>query len=360
MTSSLQESQSSLKFHKDSKEVLALTVENLNEIIEMKDMDAQSVWSKLPVVVAALKRLDEETLKLRRERLDSETEKKNLNRTIDYLREDNEERLEDISTLRAEVEKLSIAHNRMELLKEISRIELNDTKSSYDNLTLQYQESVKKLEIIQKEKEELTASINELKAQIEMQNKVTAEAEIVLLKLPAAVRALKRLDEENVLFRSTTESEKEDLNKVIVELKVSLEAKDANRSKEVNSLKEALELSAKGHQDCELTLERVNSNKVSSISSFANTFKETKNNSNSTSNSSLNIYNKGGCSNGTSNNTSTSNSNNSSSNNLNNFHCNNRLSNTTTLNTMSPKASQKANIVQDIDSKNMKKKCWLK
>ena len=43
MTSSLQESQSSLKFHKDSKEVLALTVENLNEIIEMKDMDAQSV-----------------------------------------------------------------------------------------------------------------------------------------------------------------------------------------------------------------------------------------------------------------------------------------------------------------------------
>ena len=48
MTSSLQESQSSLKFHKDSKEVLALTVENLNEIIEMKDMDAQSVWSKLP------------------------------------------------------------------------------------------------------------------------------------------------------------------------------------------------------------------------------------------------------------------------------------------------------------------------
>ena len=128
----------------------------------------------------------------------------------------------DLNRIANEVEKLSIAHKRMELLKEMSRIELNESKSSYDNLALQYQESVNILEIIQKEKEELTASTNELKAQIEMQNKVTAEAEIVLLKLPAAVRALKRLDEENVLFRSATESEKEDLNKVIVELKVSL------------------------------------------------------------------------------------------------------------------------------------------
>ena len=360
MTSSLQESQNSLKFHKDTKEVLALTVENLNEIIEMKDFDAQNVWSKLPVVVAALKRLDEETLKLRRERLDSETEKKNLNRTIDYLREDNDERLEDISTLRAEVENLSNAHNREELMKEMSRIELKESKSSYDNLAIQYQESVNLLEIIQKENEEFTALIIELKAQIEMQNKVTAEAEIVLLKLPAAVRALKRLDEENVLFRSTTESEKEDLNKVIIELKESLEVNDANRSKEVSVLKEALELSTKGLHDCELTLERVSPNKATSISSFANTFKETKNNSNNTSNSNLNINNRACFSNGTSNNTSTNNSNNSSSNNLNTLHCNSRISTSNTLNTMSPKTSQKVNLVNDIDTKNAKKKCWLK
>ena len=153
-------------------------------------------------------------------------------------------------------------------MKEMSRIELKESKSSYDNLAIQYQESVNLLEIIQKENEEFTALIIELKAQIEMQNKVTAEAEIVLLKLPAAVRALKRLDEENVLFRSTTESEKEDLNKVIIELKESLEVNDANRSKEVSVLKEALELTAKGLHDCELTLERVSPNKATSISSF--------------------------------------------------------------------------------------------
>ena len=115
LTNSLQESQDALRFHKDRKDELVMTVESLSERIEIQNTGAQNVWSKLPVVVAALKRLDDETFRLRRERLDSETERKNLNRTIDYLREDNDERLEDISTLRTEVEALNQISKEVEL-----------------------------------------------------------------------------------------------------------------------------------------------------------------------------------------------------------------------------------------------------
>ena len=107
LLTSLHEAQEQAKVFKEGKEELFLAVVNLNERIEMQNKtaaEAQSIWAKLPAAIKALKRLDDEAVKLRRDKITNDSEKENLTKMIIKLQETAEAQLVEMTLLRSKME----------------------------------------------------------------------------------------------------------------------------------------------------------------------------------------------------------------------------------------------------------------
>ena len=107
LNTSLYESEEHVKILKHGKEELFLAVVNLNERIEIQNKtaaEAQTIWAKLPAAIKALKRLDDEAVKLRREKLEADAEKERLSKTVAKLQEAAEDRLVEMTLLKSKLE----------------------------------------------------------------------------------------------------------------------------------------------------------------------------------------------------------------------------------------------------------------
>lgn len=107
LSACLHESEEHVKILKHGKEELFLAVVNLNERIEMQNKtaaEAQTIWAKLPAAIKALKRLDDEAVKLRREKTESDAEKERQSKMVAKLQEAAEERLVEMTLLKSKME----------------------------------------------------------------------------------------------------------------------------------------------------------------------------------------------------------------------------------------------------------------
>ena len=102
-----EETQLKLKSLVDCNEELKLEIEGLNERIKVQAKEAsgtKNFWTKMTAADRELKRLEDEALKYRREKIDMETEMEELSYEKNKLLELNEKRLEEMTLLRLEIE----------------------------------------------------------------------------------------------------------------------------------------------------------------------------------------------------------------------------------------------------------------
>lgn len=102
-----EESQAKMKSLFDSNTDLVEEIVKLNERIEAQAKEAsgaQNFWSKMTAAHRELRRLEDEAVKTRRERVDLEAEKEELLSEITKLEELNEKRSEEMTLLRLEIE----------------------------------------------------------------------------------------------------------------------------------------------------------------------------------------------------------------------------------------------------------------
>ena len=148
----LAESHEVTKMLKEGKEELFLTVLNLNERLEAQNKmttEAQSVFLKLPAAIRALKRLDDETLILRREKLLQENELENQKKiAADYeriaatLRESNDKCADEIKAMKGQLTDQFSAFEIVKLTLEKAISSVSTTgNANYEALQKRYEES---------------------------------------------------------------------------------------------------------------------------------------------------------------------------------------------------------------------------
>jgi hypothetical protein len=143
--------------------------------------------------------------------------KSNISRYVPKSREvnQNQSSSQDAFVLKgngSEVEQLrekviELENDLREIAKKDQAI-ISDLKSQLEDaicakadLSKRLAESFEVSKTLKEGKEELFMTVLNLNERLETQNKMTTEAQSVFLKLPAAIRALKRLDDETVVLR---------------------------------------------------------------------------------------------------------------------------------------------------------------
>ena len=143
--------------------------------------------------------------------------KSNISRYVPKSREvsQNQSPSQDVFVLKgngSEVEQLrekviELENDLREIAKKDQAI-ISDLKSQLEDAICAKADMSKKLaesfevsKTLKEGKEELFMTVLNLNERLETQNKMTTEAQSVFLKLPAAIRALKRLDDETVVLR---------------------------------------------------------------------------------------------------------------------------------------------------------------
>ena len=111
----------------------------------------------------------------------------------------------EVEQLREKV--IELENDLREIAKKDQAI-ISDLKSQLEDAICAKADMSKKLaesfevsKTLKEGKEELFMTVLNLNERLETQNKMTTEAQSVFLKLPAAIRALKRLDDETVVLR---------------------------------------------------------------------------------------------------------------------------------------------------------------
>ena len=152
LSKKLAECHENSKMLKEGKEELFLTVLNLNERLEAQNKmtsEAQSVFLKLPAAIRALKRLDDETVVLRKEKLLQENELENqkkiaaeYERITANLKENNEKYVEDVKAMKGQlVDQLSAFQIVKVTIEKASALASTTGNTNYEALQKQYQES---------------------------------------------------------------------------------------------------------------------------------------------------------------------------------------------------------------------------
>jgi hypothetical protein len=143
--------------------------------------------------------------------------KSNISRYVPKSREvnQNQSSSQDAFVLKgngSEVEQLrekviELENDLREIAKKDQAI-ISDLKSQLEDaicakadMSKRLAESFEVSKTLKEGKEELFMTVLNLNERLETQNKMTTEAQSVFLKLPAAIRALKRLDDETVVLR---------------------------------------------------------------------------------------------------------------------------------------------------------------
>ena len=146
----LAESHEASKMLKEGKEELFLTVLNLNERLEAQNKmttEAQSVFLKLPAAIRALKRLDDETIVLRREKLLQENELENqtkiaaeYGRIAATLRENNERCADELKAIKGQLTDQLSAFEIVKLTLEKAIATVSTTgNANYEALQKRYE-----------------------------------------------------------------------------------------------------------------------------------------------------------------------------------------------------------------------------
>lgn len=152
MSKKLAESYEVSKTLKEGKEELFLTVLNLNERLETQNKmttEAQSVFLKLPAAIRALKRLDDETVVLRKEKLQQEIElenQKKISAEYERMMADmkcyNDKYGEEVKAMQGQlVDQLSAFKIVNVTLEKASAAASTKDSANYEALQKQYEES---------------------------------------------------------------------------------------------------------------------------------------------------------------------------------------------------------------------------
>lgn len=152
MSKKLAESFEVSKTLKEGKEELFLTVLNLNERLETQNKmttEAQSVFLKLPAAIRALKRLDDETVVLRKEKLQQEIELENqkkiaaeYERMMADMKGYNDKCGEEVKAMQGQlVDQLSAFTIVKVTLEKASAAASTKDSANYEALQKQYEES---------------------------------------------------------------------------------------------------------------------------------------------------------------------------------------------------------------------------
>lgn len=150
------------------------------------------------------------------------------------------------------------------------RNQLEDVLSDKAELKMQLTESYEVSKMLKEGKEELFMAVVNLNERLEAQNKISSEAQSVFLKLPAAIRALKRLDDETVKLRKEKTDQEKEIDSLRRLLTSSQEENEKSLS-EVNSIRFEYAESLSSFKDVKLTLEKANAAAVANAASV--TFK---------------------------------------------------------------------------------------
>lgn len=228
LSGQLNESIETSKLLKEGKQELLLAVVNLNERLEAQSRmtaEAQTVFSKLPAAIRALKRLDDETVKLRQDNADHEIETENLRRVIADLKENNDEKLEELAVLRSELESQlsSFKDVKHTLERAVSYSEGNATSLS-NQLEESKQARNKDKLIFKSERLALQQDAEKLRDQL------ATRSLILTMKAPKA-----KIGDDAVELPGET---KDTLLHLVDDLKYNLFRSEANRKKLFNQLQE--------------------------------------------------------------------------------------------------------------------------
>lgn len=229
LTRSLEQSKETARTLKDDKDKLFLTVANLSQRIGQQNKlpeESPNVWSKLPAAFRELKRLDDETIRIKaiQESSESDTEKDNLAKLMSQLAKQLEEiellRSENVSRHRSfndtnarfaksECTSEEVSHLKYQIRKlsgidkvrsaRIAELEADLTKSRSSEMKLLQQS-----QRLQESFNLLHARNISLTEDFELQTKQFLSAQTAWKKVPAAIRSLKRLDDETVKLRKDT------------------------------------------------------------------------------------------------------------------------------------------------------------
>lgn len=225
LTKSLEQSQESMRVLEEGKDDLNLTIASLNDQIgRQKSLDdAQNAMLKLPVAFRQFKRLDNETIRLKSlyEHTETEKEKDNLGNLmaqlgkqleeITLVRSENVSRRRSLNCSNAMIGKdigisEEITHLKYQIRKLVGIDKTKDAKihqlqselaeclSSKSALAKSFEESQEYIRGLEK-------SVAASDERLEMQSKKLSEALVLWKKFPAAIRSLKRLDDETVKLR---------------------------------------------------------------------------------------------------------------------------------------------------------------
>lgn len=302
LTKSLEQSQESMRVLKEGKDNLSLTVASLNKQIgqQKSSDDAQSAMLKLPVAFREFKRLDNETIRLKslHEHSESEKEKDNLGNLmaqlgkqleeITLLRSENVSRRRSLNCSNAKIGKdmgnsEEITHLKYQIRKLAGIDKIKDAK--IDQLQSELTECISSKATLAKCFEESKECIRELEKSVsasderlEMQSKKLKEAQVMLQKIPAAIRSLKRLDDETVkMRRDSSESKDQSGNENYPKIIGQLQKEKEVLHEQVVSLKAENGIQRSAAQDSKNALERLRLTSTASIITLVEKLEESRN-----------------------------------------------------------------------------------
>lgn len=302
LTKSLEQSKETARSLKEDKEELSLTVVNLSKRIGQQEklpVSTHRVYSKLPAALRELKRLDDETMRIKsiQENAESDVEKDNLARLmaqlakqleeIELLRSENVSRhrsfndtnaryarsectSEEVSHLKYQIRKLSgIDKARGAKIAELEA-DLTKSRSSESKLLQEFQKLQESFGLI----EARNASLSE---EFELQSKQFLSAQTAWRKVPAAIRSLKRLDDETVKLRKDTACPKEQNgNESYAKDIRGLHKENDRLMEQIRTLKLENELERGLLKDAEKALERLKLTSSATIATLIEKLGETK------------------------------------------------------------------------------------
>jgi DNA repair exonuclease SbcCD ATPase subunit len=167
----LTESYEVSKMLKEGKEELFLAVVNLNERLEAQNKissEAQSVFLKLPAAIRALRRLDDETVKLRKEKTDQEKEIDSLRSLLTSSQGENEKSLSEVTSIRSDyAESLSSFKDVKHILEKANAAAVANAASANSKLEEVRLTLTREKQIHQAERESQLEENEKLKSQLE-------------------------------------------------------------------------------------------------------------------------------------------------------------------------------------------------
>jgi hypothetical protein len=301
LTKSLEQSQVTSRVLREGEDDLLLPVACLNEQIELQKSsdDAQNAMLKLPVAFREFKRLDNETIRLKslHEHSEAENEKENLSNLMAQLGKQLEEitllRSENVSRRRSinysnakigkdienseEVTHLKYQIRKLAAIDKTKDVKIHQLQSELAKCTTSKAILAKCFEESQEHIRGLEKSLSASDERLEVQIKKLSEAQVLWQKFPAAIRSLKRLDDETVKMRRDSsdlkdQSGNENYPKIIAQLQKEKEI----LHEQVASLKAENDIHRSAAQDSKNAFERLKLNSTASIITLVDKLEESR------------------------------------------------------------------------------------